>query len=60
MQAFSFSAPRFTEEDEARELAEMTDEERLEVQQDLYGNHVEMEETDDLRDSATRGNANVS
>lgn len=48
--AFSFSAPRFTDEDEARELMEMTEEERLEVQQDLYGTHVEMEETDDLRE----------
>ena len=51
MQAFSFSAPRFTDEDEARELAEMTEEERLEVQQDLYGTHVELEETDDLRET---------
>mmetsp|Transcript_31625 Transcript_31625/g.57261 ORF Transcript_31625/g.57261 Transcript_31625/m.57261 type:complete len:323 (+) Transcript_31625:175-1143(+) len=50
MQAFSFSAPRFTDEDEARELAEMTEEERLEVQQDLYGTHVELEETNDLRE----------
>ena len=51
MQAFSFSAPRFTEEDEIRELAAMTDAEREEVRQDLYGTHTEMEETDELREA---------
>lgn len=48
MQAFSFSAPRFTEEDEIRELAAMTDAEREEVRHDLYGTHVEKEETSEL------------
>ena len=48
--AFSFSAPRFTEEDEIRELAAMTDAEREEVCQDLYGTHVEREETPELRE----------
>lgn len=47
-QAFSFSAPRFTEEDEIRELAAMTDAEREEVRHDLYGTHVEVEETSEL------------
>ena len=50
MQAFSFSAPRFTEEDEIRELAAMTDAEREEVRNDLYGTHRELEETDQLRE----------
>ena len=50
MQAFSFSAPRFTEEDEIRELAAMTDAEREEVRNDLYGTHSELEETDQLRE----------
>ena len=50
MQAFSFSAPRFTEQDEIRELAAMTDAEREEVRRDLYGTHVEQEETDELRE----------
>lgn len=52
MQAFSFSAPRFTEEDEIRELAAMTDAEREEVRRDLYGTHTEIEETDQLREGA--------
>jgi len=51
MQAFSFSAPRFTEEDEIRELAAMTDAERDEVRHDLYGTHTEIEETDELREN---------
>lgn len=51
-QAFSFSAPRFTEEDEIRELAAMTDAEREEVRQDLYGTHTELEETDELRENS--------
>ena len=50
MQAFSFSAPRFTEQDEIRELAAMTDAEREEVKNDLYGTHVEIEETQELRE----------
>lgn len=51
MQAFSFSAPRFTEEDEIRELAAMTEAELEEVRHDLYGTHTEMEETDELRET---------
>lgn len=54
MQAFSFSAPRFTEEDEIRELAAMTDAEREEIKQDLYGTHVEIEETSEIRENSLR------
>lgn len=55
MQAFSFSAPRFTEEDEIRELAAMTDAEREEVRQDLYGTHPVLEEMDAFRETSLLG-----
>lgn len=51
MQAFSFSAPRFTDEDELVELEQMTEEEREEVRNDLYGTHIEIEETEELRET---------
>lgn len=50
-QAFSFSAPRFTDEDEEVELAAMTEEERENVHNDLYGTHVEVNETEELRET---------
>jgi hypothetical protein len=47
-EAFSFSAPRFTEEDEVEEVASMSEEERIEVTQDLYGTYTLPTETSDM------------
>ncbi len=38
-------------EDRKQHRTRLMSEERLEVQQDLYGTHVELEETDDLRET---------
>jgi hypothetical protein len=47
-EAFSFSAPRFSAEDNEREASTMTDEERLEVRNDLYGTYTLPTETIEL------------
>uniref|UniRef100_A0A7S1GIN1 CRAL-TRIO domain-containing protein n=1 Tax=Cyclophora tenuis TaxID=216820 RepID=A0A7S1GIN1_CYCTE len=49
--AFPFSAPRFTEEQQAKEKASLKDEEKAQIQRDIYGKGSDMdypEETDEF------------
>jgi len=47
--AFSFSAPQFTENDELKEIEDLTEEERTDISNDLMGTNSTSEETLEMR-----------
>lgn len=51
---FSFSAPRFTEADERYEQEHLSEAERLEAWQDVYGKTVPAKETFDVVENAEK------
>jgi len=46
----SFTAPRMTEEEEEQEIRSLTEEERRAIHEDIYGNVLHWEETEEMRD----------
>mmetsp|Transcript_18583 Transcript_18583/g.28697 ORF Transcript_18583/g.28697 Transcript_18583/m.28697 type:complete len:326 (+) Transcript_18583:85-1062(+) len=47
--AFSFSAPQFTEDDELKEIEDLTEAERTDIRNDLMGTNTALHETLELR-----------